>query len=86
MALFAGLVLSLPVVTFPSQPAKAEPQSQSRSQSQSREELYSKCAQAVFRKYGQPGVQYNAGERYRVLPITSIAQVDQCVANGGRVD
>ena len=84
MALFAALVLSLPVVTFPPQPAKAEPQSQSRSQS--REELYSKCLHEVFRKYGQPGVQYSYGARYRVLPITSIAQVDQCVANGGRVD
>jgi hypothetical protein len=84
MALFAGLVLSLSVVKFPSQPAQAEPQSQSRSQS--REELYAKCAQAVFRKYGQPGVQYSYGARYRVLPITSVAQVDQCVANGGRVD
>ena len=26
---------------------------------QSRDELYAKCRRAIFRRYGQPGVQYN---------------------------
>ena len=62
--------------------AKSQPQSQP----QSKEALYVKCRNAIFRKYGQPGVQYNHGPRYRVLPYTSVSQIDQCVANGGRAD
>ena len=64
----------------------AAAQTQTKAQPQSKEALYVKCRNAIFRKYGQPGVQYNHGPRYRVLPYTSVSQIDQCVANGGRVD
>ena len=64
----------------------AAAQTQTKAQPQSKEALYMKCRDAIFRKYGQPGVQYNHGPRYRVLPYTSVSQIDQCVANGGRVD
>ena len=59
-------------------PAKAQPQS--------REALYLKCRNAIFRKYGQSGAIYSVGPRYLVLPYTSGSRIDQCVANGGRVD
>ena len=64
--------------------APAAAQTQTKSQPQSKEALYVKCRNAIFRKYGQPGVQYNHGPRYLVLPYTSVSQIDQCVANGGR--
>jgi hypothetical protein len=66
--------------------APAAAQTKTKAQPQSKEALYLKCRDTIFRKYGQPGVQYSHGPRYRVLPITSLTQVDQCVANGGRVD
>jgi hypothetical protein len=66
--------------------APAAAQTQTKAQPQSREALYVKCRNAIFRKYGQPGVQYNAGPRYLVLPYTSGSRIDQCVANGGRAD
>jgi hypothetical protein len=66
--------------------APAAAQTQTKAQPQSREALYVKCRNEIFRKYGQPGVQYNFGPRYRVLPYTSGSRIDQCVANGGRVD
>jgi hypothetical protein len=64
--------------------APAAAQTQTKAQPQSKEALYVKCRNAIFRKYGQPGVQYNHGPRYLVLPYTSVSQIDQCVANGGR--
>ena len=52
---------------------------------ESREDLYRKCRQAIFRKYGQPGAQYNRRPGSLVLPSQFvIAAIDQCVANGGR--
>ena len=53
---------------------------------QSRDELYAKCRRAIFRRYGQPGVQYNRAPGRRVLPSKfAVVAVDQCVASGGRV-
>jgi hypothetical protein len=65
--------------------AEAATQTQTKSQTQSKEALYAKCRKEIFRKYGQPGVQYGF-RGYRVLPYTSGARIDQCVANGGRAD
>ena len=64
----------------------AAAQTQTKAQPQSREALYLKCRKAIFRKYGQPGAIYSIGPRYLVLPYTSGSRIDQCVANGGRVD
>jgi hypothetical protein len=63
-------------------PATAE--TQTKPQAQSREALYVKCRNAIFRKHGQPGVQYNHGPRYLVLPYTADSWIDKCVASGGR--
>jgi hypothetical protein len=53
---------------------------------QSHDELYAKCRRAIFRSYGQPGVQYNRAPGRRVLPSKFvIGAIDQCVASGGRV-
>jgi hypothetical protein len=47
---------------------------------ESRDDLYKKCRQAIFRKYGQPGVPGS-----RVLPTNFITSAtDRCVANAGR--
>src|SRR5262245_30175416 len=52
---------------------------------ESREDLYRKCRQEAFRRYGQPGAQYNRRPNQKVLPSQFvIATTDQCVANGGR--
>ena len=59
---------------------------QTQTQPQSREALYLKCRKAIFRKYGQSGAVYSISQRYLVLPYTSGSRIDQCVANGGRVD
>jgi hypothetical protein len=67
-------------------PAAAQTQTQTKAQPQSREALYLKCRKAIFRKYGQPGAIYSIGPRYLVLPYTSGSRIDQCVANGGRLD
>lgn len=64
----------------------AAAQTQTKAQPQSREALYLKCRKAIFRKYGQPGAVYSIGPRYLVLPYTSGSLIDQCVANGGRLD
>jgi len=64
--------------------APAAAQTKAKEQSQSREALYVKCRNAIFRKHGQPGVQYNAGPRYLVLPYTADSWIDKCVASGGR--
>ena len=66
--------------------APAAAQTQTKAQPESKEALYLKCRDTIFRKYGQPGVQYNFGPRYRVLPYTAGSWIDQCVASGGRVD
>ena len=66
--------------------APAAAQTQTKAQPQSREALYLKCRNAIFRKYGQSGAVYSVGSRYLVLPYTSGNRIDQCVANGGRVD
>ena len=66
--------------------APAAAQTQTKAQPQSREGLYLKCRKAIFRKYGQSGAVYSVGPRYRVLPYTSGSRIDQCVANGGRID
>jgi hypothetical protein len=58
---------------------------QTQTKSQSKEALYVKCRNAIFRKYGQSGLQYGIGPGYRVLPYTAGSWIDQCVANGGRV-
>ena len=53
---------------------------------QSRDELYAKCRRAIFRGYGQPGVQYNRAPGRRVLPGKFVVgAIDHCVASGGRV-
>jgi hypothetical protein len=64
---------------------EAGTQTQTKSQTQSKEALYVKCREEIFRKYGQPGVQYGfrgtASSHIHPAP-----RIDQCVANGGRVD
>src|SRR5262249_56720773 len=86
IALFITSLLFLSSVERVSVVAPAAAQTPAKAQPQSKEALYLKCRNAIFRKYGQPGVQYNHGPRYRVLPYTSVSQIDQCVANGGRAD
>jgi hypothetical protein len=66
--------------------APAAAQTQTKAQPQSREALYLKCRKTIFRKYGQSGAVYSVGPRYLVLPYTSGSRIDQCVANGGRVE
>jgi hypothetical protein len=66
--------------------APAAAQTQTKAQPQTREALYLKCRNAIFRKYGQSGAVYSIGSKYLVLPYTSGSRIDQCVANGGRVD
>ena len=61
----------------------AAAQTQTKPQMQSREALYVKYRNATFRKHGQPGVQYNHGPRYLVLPYTADSWIDKCVASGG---
>jgi hypothetical protein len=81
LLLLVSSVAQAPVV------GQAAAQTQTKPQPQSKEALYVKCRSAIFRKYGQPGAAYhNARPGYRVLPYTSVSQIDQCVANGGRVD
>ena len=86
IALCVTLLLLLSFAAQAPVVGQAAAQTQTKAQPQSREALYVKCRNAIFRKYGQPGVQYNAGPRYLVLPYTSGSRIDQCVANGGRAD
>jgi hypothetical protein len=82
-------VTLLLLVSFAAQATVVGPaaaQTQTKAQPQSREVLYAKCRNAIFRKYGQSGAVYSVGPRYLVLPYTSGSRIDQCVANGGRVD
>ena len=80
IALGITLLLLLSCVTQAPVVGPAAAQMPAKSQPQSKEALYVKCRDAIFRKYGQPGVQYNHGPRYLVLPYTSVSQIDQCVA------
>ena len=86
IALCVTLLSLLSFATQVSFFAPAAAQTQTKAQPQSREALYLKCRKAIFRKYGQPGAIYSIGPRYLVLPYTSGSRIDQCVANGGRVD
>jgi hypothetical protein len=86
IALCVTLLLLLSFAAQVSFFAQATAQTQTKAQPQSREALYLKCRKAIFRKYGQPGAVYSVGPRYVVLPYTSGSRIDQCVANGGRVD
>src|SRR5262249_55993353 len=61
--------------------APAAAQTQTKAQPESKEALYLKCRDTIFRKYGQPGVQYNFGPRYRVLPYTPATRIDHSLAN-----
>jgi hypothetical protein len=71
---------------FHSLPAPLEVSFIGHAAAQSRDELFAKCRRAIFRKYGQPGVQYNRAPGRRVLPSKFvIGAVDQCVASGGRI-
>ena len=86
IALCVTLLLLLSFAAQLSFFAPAAAQTQTKAQPQSREALYLKCRNAIFRKYGQSGAIYSVGPRYLVLPYTSGSRIDQCVANGGRVD
>ena len=86
IALCIMLLLLLSPVAQVSFFAPAAAQTQTKAQPQSREALYLKCRNAIFRKYGQSGAVYSIGSKYLVLPYTSGSRIDQCVANGGRVD
>jgi hypothetical protein len=53
-------------------------------QAQASDALVRKCRKAVFDKYGQRKVK--SGRKVRSISVKfSIAAVDACVANGGRV-
>ena len=86
IALCVALLSLLSCVAQVSFFAPAAAQTQTKAQPQSREALYLKCRNAIFRKYGQSGAVYSVGPRYLVLPYTSGSRIDQCVANGGRVN
>jgi hypothetical protein len=86
IALCVTLLLLLSFAARLSFFAPAAAQTQTKAQPQSREALYLKCRNVIFRKYGQSGAVYSVGSKYLVLPYTSGSRIDQCVANGGRVD
>jgi hypothetical protein len=86
IALCVTLLLLLSFAAQLSFFAPAAAQTQTKAQPQSREALYLKCRNTIFRKYGQSGAVYSIGSKYLVLPYTSGSRIDQCVANGGRVD
>jgi hypothetical protein len=81
----SGIVLTTALVIAAIVPATAA-QTRAKSQPQSKEALYVKCSNEIGRKYGQPGIQYSNGPKYRVIPNTHLTVIDQCVASGGRVD
>jgi len=84
IALCMIFVLLLSALAYMPFLGPAAAQTQPKPQAQSREALYVKCRNAIFRKHGQPGVQYNHGPRYLVLPYTADSWIDKCVASGGR--
>ena len=86
IALCVTLLLLLSFAAQMSFFAPAAAQTQTKAQPQSRVALFLKCRNAIFRKYGQSGAVYSIGSKYLVLPYTSGSRIDQCVANGGRVD
>ena len=76
--------LGVTLILFHSLPAPLGGSVIGQAAAQSRDELYAKCRRAVFRRYGQPGLQYNRPGR-RVLPNKfAVGAIDQCVASGGR--
>jgi hypothetical protein len=79
------LALGLTLLLFHSLPAPLGVSFIGSAAAQARDELYAKCRRAIFRKYGQPGVQYNRAPGRRVLPTKfAIGAIDQCVTSGGR--
>jgi hypothetical protein len=77
--------LGLTIFLFHSLPAPLGGSVIGQAAAQSHDELYKKCRRAVFRRYGQPGVQYNRAPGRRVLPSKfAIGAIDHCVASGGR--
>jgi hypothetical protein len=79
------IVLGLTLSLLHSLPAPLGGSLIGHAMAQSRDELYAKCRRAIFRKYGQPGVQYNRAPGRRVLPSKFvIGAIDRCVASGGR--
>ena len=39
-----------------------------------------------FHTTGLPGIQYGTKPNYPIIPYTHWTVIDQCVANGGRLD
>jgi hypothetical protein len=78
------LVLTTALVIAAIVPATAA-QTRAKSQPQSREVLYLQCSREMGQKYGQPGIQYGK-PNYRIIPYTHWTVIDQCVANGGRLN
>jgi hypothetical protein len=76
------LLASPMLLVAPAAAQKAQPQAQSK------DALYMKCRNAVIRRYGSPAIQYSTGRPgYVALNYqTAIPAIDQCVANGGRVN
>ena len=77
LILFAVIAIALSATTALAQRA---------AQPQSREALYMKCSREMAQKYGQPGIQYGTKSNYRIIPNTHFTVIDQCVANGGRLN
>jgi hypothetical protein len=84
LILLAVIAIALSATTALAQRA-AQPQSRA-AQPQSREALYMKCSREMAQKYGQPGIQYGTKSNYRIIPNTHFTVIDQCVANGGRLN
>jgi hypothetical protein len=78
-----GLTIALVIAAIV--PATAA-QTRAKSQPQSREVLYLQCSREMAQKYGQPGAQYGTKPNYRIIPYTHWTVIDQCVANGGRLN
>jgi hypothetical protein len=54
---------------------------------ESREDLYRKCRREAFQRYGQPAIQYRGGRPgHRRLQYQFLTVIDQCAANGGRLN
>ena len=80
------LALGLALLVFHALPAPLGVSLIGNAAAQSHDQLYAKCRRAIFRRYGQPGMQYNRAAGHRVLPSKFvIGAIDQCVASGGRV-
>jgi hypothetical protein len=79
------LVLTTALVIAAIVPATAA-QTRAKSQPPSREALYLQCSREMAQKYGQPGIMYGTKPNYRIIPNTHLTVIDQCVANGGRLN